>query len=185
MKIVVLCWGSLYWDLRGLELSNERWEEDGPRLPLEFCRISSDGRATLVINENGNICTTYWQIHKYQNLDEAKKNLKKREGCNIECIGSITQDEPCSKPITKSIHSWLLEKPNIDAVIWTNLESNWPQKRGGEDFSIESLRRYLEESKSMSHWEKIEKYFVEAPPQTQTDGRKLFDDEFRSKCSDN
>lgn len=185
MRIAVLCWGSLYWARGCLKLNSDEWEADGPELPLEFCRISSAGkpneRVTLVINKEGNVCTTYWQIHKYQNLDDAKENLREREGCkNIERIGSIKKGEKCSEQITKSIHSWLLEKSNIDAVIWTNLESNWSEKRG-EDFSIESLRKYLEESKDKSHWEEIVKYFKNAPSQTKTAGRKLFEKEFESR----
>jgi hypothetical protein len=50
MKIVVLAWGSLVWDPRTLRLAHS-WMEGGPVLPIEFSRVSDNGRLTLVIDE--------------------------------------------------------------------------------------------------------------------------------------
>jgi len=58
-KIAVIAWGSLVWDKRSLRIA-DKFECTGPRLPIEFCRISGDGRLTLVIDEtNGAECPTY------------------------------------------------------------------------------------------------------------------------------
>ena len=46
MKIAVLGWGSLIWDPKELDANNE-WNNDGPFLPIEFARISNNGRLTL------------------------------------------------------------------------------------------------------------------------------------------
>jgi len=43
MKIAVLAWGSLVWDRRDLAVAGN-FEPTGPRLPIEFCRVSGDGR---------------------------------------------------------------------------------------------------------------------------------------------
>jgi hypothetical protein len=70
MKIVILGWGSLIWDPRDLP-HQEPWLDDGPKLPLEFSRISKDRRLTLVIDAvNGELCNTlysyspkyFWQM---------------------------------------------------------------------------------------------------------------------------
>ena len=50
MKSAVLAWGSLVWDPRDLQLAAE-FAPNGPLLPIEFCRVSDDGRLTLVVDE--------------------------------------------------------------------------------------------------------------------------------------
>ena len=59
VKSVVLAWGSLVWDPRDLQTA-AKFTANGPLLPIEFCRISDDGRLTLAIDESfGAICKTY------------------------------------------------------------------------------------------------------------------------------
>jgi hypothetical protein len=50
MRIAILGWGSLIWKPNGLPMSGD-WKRGGPVLPIEFSRVSSDGRLTLVIDE--------------------------------------------------------------------------------------------------------------------------------------
>ncbi len=50
-KIGIIGWGSLIWDPRGLPIKC-KWHKNGPELPIEFSRISQDGRLTLVIDKN-------------------------------------------------------------------------------------------------------------------------------------
>ena len=50
MKIAVLGWGSLIWNKGNLRLTTN-WTDGGPILPIEFSRISDDGRLTLVIDD--------------------------------------------------------------------------------------------------------------------------------------
>ena len=59
MRIAVLAWGSLVWDRRELAIV-DHFKPNGPRLSLEFSRVSGDRRLTLVIDEdNGPLCDTY------------------------------------------------------------------------------------------------------------------------------
>jgi hypothetical protein len=44
MKIAIVGWGSLIWDPRDLHLATAI-------LPIEFSRISDNGRLTLVVDE--------------------------------------------------------------------------------------------------------------------------------------
>lgn len=48
MRIVIPGWGSLIWNPGNLAMTGE-WQPDGPMLPVEFARVSTDGRLTLVI----------------------------------------------------------------------------------------------------------------------------------------
>lgn len=62
LKIVILGWGSLIWNPRGLPREGP-WEEGGPSFPIEFSRVSNDCRLTLVIDPvNGaQVMTRYIQ----------------------------------------------------------------------------------------------------------------------------
>jgi len=79
-KIAVLGWGSLVWDPRDLQAA-AKFAPNGPLLPIEFCRISGDGRLTLVIDETfGAVCTTCSARSAIEDLDAAIENLRVREG---------------------------------------------------------------------------------------------------------
>ena len=63
MKIAVIGWGSLIWSKRDLEIEGDWIIGGGPVLPLEFSRVSKDGRLTLVIDHtNGVAVTTSYAI---------------------------------------------------------------------------------------------------------------------------
>ena len=75
MRISVLAWGSIVWDRRNLAIIAD-FEPTGPCLPIEFCRVSSDGRLTLVIDESfGAPCVTYSALSVFDDLDTAIENL--------------------------------------------------------------------------------------------------------------
>ena len=57
--IVCIGWGSLIWDTRSLDV-DVHWRADGPMLPIEFARESSDGRITLVIVQGFASVLTLW-----------------------------------------------------------------------------------------------------------------------------
>lgn len=89
MNIAILAWGSLIWQPKDLLFYTEfGWKEDGPILPIEFARISKDGRLTLVITENGTFVPTSYTLSKHETLDEAILNLAVREGSGRRSIGS-------------------------------------------------------------------------------------------------
>ena len=79
MKTAVLAWGPLVWDPRELRLAAE-FVPNGPLLLIEFCRVSSDGRLTLAVDETyGALCQTYSAPSACENLDAAIENLRERE----------------------------------------------------------------------------------------------------------
>ena len=125
MKIAILGWGSLIWLPKDLKFdTNSGWKENGPVLPIEFARISKDGRLTLVITANGTDVKTLYSVSSFNSLDLAVLNLKKREGTNEKYIGSYnkSKDEfsPIEFPYKDNIKNWI-QTSDFDAVIWTNL----------------------------------------------------------------
>lgn len=146
MNIAVLAWGSLCWDKGGLEIVDD-WTNGGVVLPIEFARLSRDGRLTLVITEKyGTDIETYWAISKYSKLEEAVENLRVREGTNKNGIGFVNlksnqNQSKFSQPLIDKISTWAKEK-SLDAVIWTDLESNFSEKQDKE-FSYENAEKYL------------------------------------------
>jgi hypothetical protein len=43
MRVSIIGWGSLIWRPEVLQIES-RWRRDGPSLPIEFARISGDGK---------------------------------------------------------------------------------------------------------------------------------------------
>jgi hypothetical protein len=95
MRLAVIGWGSLIWCPGELAIAT-RWHLNGPFLPLEFARISKDGRPTLVIHPHAAQVRTYWAISRFDDLGDAIENLRKREGTNTKCIAYQAQSSASS-----------------------------------------------------------------------------------------
>lgn len=178
MKIGILAWGSLYWDLGSLKII-DKWYKDGVVLPIEFSRISDKGkgRLTLVIDETyGSQVKTYWSISEFSILEKSIENLKTREKTNDKNIGYINLKENSfnskfSNSLIEQIKNWAKLK-KLDAVIWTDLESNF-QKIIKSEFSTESGLEYINNLDKKTKEKAIE-YINNAPEQTITDLRKRY-----------
>lgn len=191
MRIAVLAWGSLVWDRRELAIA-EAFKANGPRLPIEFCRVSGDGRLTLVINEAlGTPCPTYVAESACGDLDAALKNLWVREGSqdevlpkNVRTHGRVGFVEVASghssgraidrhpKAVT-AIKTWA-QSNGFDAAIWTALASNFDEPdKAGEPFSVEAAIRYLERLDPARLGAAVS-YTRSAPPEVQTPVRAAF-----------
>ena len=168
MQIAVLGWGSLVWDKRDLSIRG-KFKTGGPRLPLEFSRKSSDGRLTLIIDQDHGMppVPTRYAICKFQNLDDAICDLQHREGTRSENIGfkSIGAGgrPPRSKVADEAIADWLKKKQKtIDAVIWTNLGLN-----ENFAFSNKAAEQYLKSLKGVCRV-KAREYLVRATKEAKT-----------------
>lgn len=174
MKIAVLGWGSLIWNTRELSVEGDRWYEDGPSLPLEFKRVSRDGRLTLVICPKYSEIASLYAISSFDNLDQALSNLMLREGTTKQHIGfyNVQNGEQQIKRDNNSIlprlTTWLKEK-GLDAVIWTDLPPNF-KERTQLDFTIENVRTHLKKLNTES-FKLVKQYVVNAPAQIQTKHR--------------
>lgn len=95
----------LIYDPGCLKIQTVEWKKDGPKLPIEFARISSDKRITLVIHthyfeDESKWVTTYWNNLDVSDIDEARENLRQREGCpSLKPIGFVYNDIPNCKDI--------------------------------------------------------------------------------------
>lgn len=162
MRIAVLAWGSLVWDRRELAIT-EDFRPCGPHLPIEFCRVSGDGRLTLVIDETfGTSCKTYSALSAYGDLNAALENLWTREGSGSEALPKNIRSHgrvgwidaasgTCSAKAMErhpqaiaAIRNWA-QASGFDAAIWTALASNFDEPdKAGKQFSVEAVINYLE-----------------------------------------
>jgi hypothetical protein len=126
MNIAVIGWGSLIWCPGSLRRA------DGPTLPIEFARISEDERLTLVIHPGSPLQPTYWALSELTDLTEARRNLMEREGCrSLTRVQYFTRDDASpqiSREVDKQLKHWLPKRNEVEAAIWTGLETNWDEK---------------------------------------------------------
>ncbi|HTU69563.1 MAG TPA: hypothetical protein VMF11_04505 [Candidatus Baltobacteraceae bacterium] len=170
MKIAVLGWGSLIWCPGALAMK-ERWRPSGPTLEIEFARISSDGRLTLVLHPSPTQVRTYWVLSACDSVAEARENLRRREGTRLDRIAHASLGDGSAVPSLhgSAICEWLQETAQLDAVIWTALETNWNEIRRAP-FSCDDAVRYLEELRGSDEaaYRRAAEYIRNAPAQTQT-----------------
>ena len=103
MEIAVLGWGSLIWDPGNLCIK-DNWSKDGPFLPIEFSRISRDGRLTLVLCPKANKVQVLWAIMCTDILERAIDELKEREGTNRKNIGFVNLNSSTHQVILKLLN---------------------------------------------------------------------------------
>lgn len=179
MNVAIIGWGSLIWCPGSLRIKT-RWRLDGPKLPIEFARISQDGRLTLVIRLGSEDQPTYWAVSELTTRDEACRNLREREGAKPEDIHYLTRNGQAAPGILPEVmakmRDWLASHSELDAVIWTGLRSNWKEKRG-KDFAPEDAVNYLTELEAArdqvtATYSRAREYIRNAPPHIQTPVRR-------------
>lgn len=132
MRIAIVAWGSLVWQPANAhgELAvadASMWRHDGPRLPIEFARISSDGRLTLVVlPDEAKPVVTLWRRSAFDGLTDAITNLAARETNApldrihaVDTSGSVNGDP--DPRVTDGVRGWLDSRSDVDAAIWTGL----------------------------------------------------------------
>lgn len=183
MRIAILGWGSLIWQPKNLNYNLEHgWNPDGPYLPIEFSRISANGRLTLVIDKNATPVKTLFSISNYSELDIAILDLAVREGCSKEKIGSCRKvDKDCifnpdNFLFKKEIEKWLILNPELDAVIWTNLSVKFKDAINLE-YNSENVIKYLQALPKDTQV-LAEEYIRKAHQQIQTKMRDIIEKTF-------
>jgi hypothetical protein len=144
MIIACLGWGSLIWDPRTLPIRRV-WFEDGPFAPVEFSRLSSDGRITLVIDRGAAPVRIMWAQMTSTELDEARAALRDREQITAkewdQFIGTWKRGDPAPDSIPE-ISPWA-ETRGIEAAVWTALGPNFEGIEKGGRPSVEQVIAYL------------------------------------------
>ena len=145
--IVVFGWGSLIWDPRSLPITTPKWRSDGPSVPIEFARISKDGRLTLVLYTGAPAVQILWNYLDVRNVEEAILCLARREGDTSERrIGFVDLPSGRSRSqvipdLQRSLASWLQVK-RFDSGVWTDLPSNL-EKRICSQLNEENVMAYI------------------------------------------
>lgn len=176
MKIAIIGWGSLIWQPKDLKFDNNiGWKENGPVLPIEFARISKDGRLTLVITSRGTEVPTLYSVSSFDTIDLAVLNLAVREGSGRKSIGYFnkTKDEfsPIDFPFKSNIRNWI-QTTDFDAVIWTNLPEKWIlNEENKKEFDSNGRIKYLQSLKG-NQSAVAEEYIRNTPKQIATTYRK-------------
>ena len=172
-RIAIIGWGSLVWNPDGLDIE-PYWYQDGPMLPVEFARVSRDGRLTLVLVEGLLVQTTLWAVSRKATLEEAAKDLEAREGCtDPRGIGSWPRIPGRSgvDRYDEVIRSWV-EAKRLDGAAWTALGPKAPNGKRilvPKEERLEYLRGLVAAGKEGAAME----YIVKAPAQIETPFREL------------
>ena len=146
MRIAIVGYGSLIWDLENLEpFVSGQWSlGSGPKIPVEFSRISPKRKKALVLVIDHSLkhqCATNIIKSSRPNIDDAINDLAARERCKPDMIGYLDKSGSTYKSFT-DVEDWL-EKSTYDGVIWTALPYNY-ELETGEKFSHESGVKYLQ-----------------------------------------
>lgn len=151
MRVCILGWGSLLWDEHpAFDKWHGDWNKDGPKLKLEFSRISKTrlGALTLVIDaDHGEECQVAYAESRRDDPEDAICDLRNREGTVRARMGFMFLDGSRSQggdeQTQEAIRSWAAEK-KADVVVWTDLPSNF-EKEKKKPFSLDEAFRHLQE----------------------------------------
>ena len=150
MTIAIIGYGSLIWDLDNLEphVAGPWQRGAGPRLPVEFSRISPKRKRALVLVVDETTQTpspTSVIASARAHLDDAVADLARREQCRPERLGMATRG---GKPALShlplalaAVEAWLGSSP-YDAALWTELDGNFAAQTGTA-FSLVAAELYL------------------------------------------
>ena len=176
MNIAILGWGSLLWDMDDLATKVQgEWQMGaGPRLPMEFSRISPKRKMGLVVclePENGAPCPTHAIQSIRTDIKETVADLATRERCTPGQIGYATQPKAHSRlpSVAAAVQDWL-GQTGWSGAVWTDLDPNFAAERG-EAFSVARGMAYLKTLRGES-WAEAHRYITEAPTQTDTPLRR-------------
>ena len=172
MEIAFLGWGSLVWDPRDLRIRG-KWHNDGPFLPIEFMRFSKGGRITLVIHPEAEKVQTLWASADFDDVEDARENLRAREVTLTERIGFATIPRCESRcwgdpAILEPILEWGQRK-GLGAVVWTGLTANHEKfrEKTGMEMNDDNIIKYLG-SLTGQRLKDAKEYVQKAPEQVNT-----------------
>lgn len=116
------------WDPRELPIQRQ-WFADGPLVRVEFARLSSDGRITLVLDPSFSPVRSLWALMDATDLTPAREALRKREGIpsrNAAHIAAWSEGEQSPQTVV-GLPEWARAR-GIGAVVWTALPPKYNDK---------------------------------------------------------
>lgn len=142
--IVCLGWGSLIWRPEDLPLVDNRpeaWRADGPELPVEFLRVSSNGCLTLVVDESSPDVPVLWNQLSVNTMPEAIEALRLREGdTRRSWIGSWPNDSIFEGG--RNVERWARSR-SFEGVVWTAIPAKFDSTDHRRPTQAEALNYLL------------------------------------------
>ncbi len=176
-RIAILGWGSLLWDLDDLaeHVHGDWMQRAGPRLPMEFSRISAkrkDGLVVCLDPKVGVPCATHAIVSRADRIATARADLARRERAPDHRVGWADisgRGESRMPEVIAQVAIWCEENGWAGAV-WTDLEPNF-ELNTGQPFSVENGIAYLKTLSGENLTEALQ-YIRRAPPTTRTPLRR-------------
>ena len=138
-------------------------------LPIEFARVSSGDRLTLVLVDTVPLQPTLWALSRKATLAETVRDLAKRERTDDSNIGHW----PCTntvgifeKRLVSIVAAWARDR-KLDAVVWTALGPKKPNDENGLTPEGE-LIEYLQGLERHGEASAAREYIEKAPSQIRT-----------------
>ena len=175
MRIAYLGWGSLVWNPQKLEICGS-WKKDGPVLPIEFARISQDGRLTLTICPGASEVRTLWVQAAIEESQKATNNLAERENTAEKNIGFLCTSNDrsrsrASESVLRRIQTWA-QKKDLDYVVWSDLRPNLKYE------SPKDAITYLRSLKGITY-HLAKEYICNTPQQIKTKHRAILEKQLK------
>jgi hypothetical protein len=168
--IAYLGWGSLFWSPRAFRTHYDDWRIDGPHLPVEFCRVSNNGRLTLVVTDNVEPMPVLWAVATTKDVRAACEHLASREGCPLKRIATA---RPADASLPYDLKAWMQAR-GISATIWTGLGPRFANESGRIPTANEAVA-YLQSLRGEPE-RAAKEYVQKAPVQIRTRYRAIFEE---------
>jgi len=106
-------------------------------------------------------------------------------GVHVDLLAASDARTSGEGDLVEKVKQWLRAEQDLDAAIWTGLESNWLQRRG-YNFDPPDALAYLDglKARDKTSFERAKEYVRNAPDQIRTEVRRLLK-ERSSEWSDN
>lgn len=177
-RFAVIGWGSLIWDLDDLapHVTGAWRMRAGPRLPMEFSRVSAKRLQALAVcldEDHGAMCATHVIASRRAEIEAVAADLAARERAPLTGVGAVClrsgQRTGGRAQIRDAVAAWC-EGAGWDGAVWTDLTSNF-EASTGQAFSVEAGRDYLSALSGDSLDEAV-RYIESAPAETDTGLRR-------------
>ena len=177
-RYAILGWGSLIWDLDNIAPYVERpWRmRAGPRLPMEFTRVSPKRKMGLVVCLDADFgvgCATHAILSIRRDIAAVAADLAARERAPLSLIGRVCvasgEKHGATAPVVEAVADWCIGE-DLAGAVWTDLPSNFAEYFG-EPFTIARALRHLRSLRGESLDEAV-RYIENAPPDTDTPLRR-------------
>lgn len=181
-RIAILGWGSLIWDLENLtpHTTGNWMMEAGPRLPMEFSRISPKRKMGLVVcldPLHGVECVTHAIQSIRGDVAQTVDDLAARERAPLDLIGAVNAhglQKGRMPEVCQAVANWC-DAHGWDGAVWTDLEPNFVDHTG-QAFSLQAGHAYLQTLSGESLVEAFN-YIQSAPSQTRTPMRTVLEND--------